>query len=151
MQSTQDFCFVIYKLFNTPEWHMGCPEFSQLFVPISCASEQYARQQHCLASCACRCWLFVSCNILTGVWAGLGGRFICFCFHSPSFHVTVVLWTWSSRDVMPPPTACRAQHAFCKGKLWLIDWSITKTDTLTLYVFWVCLYIFYLSHANMEL
>lgn len=135
-------------------WHIGCPEFSQLFVPFLCASEQYMWQQHCLASCVCWCWLFISCSVLKGFWARLGGRLIWFWFHTPSFNITVtsvILQDMKLSRCYAISYSLLYSACFLWGFLWQIDWSITKPDTLKLYVFWVCSYIFYLSHANMEL
>lgn len=81
---------------------------------------------------------------------GVGEKFILFWFFIPSFNITVMFWMWSSQTAMAAPTACWAQHVFCKEKLLgRLIWAITKLDFLN-YMFEICSYIFYLSHANVE-
>lgn len=146
--------YYICKQFNPLVGRIGCPEFSWSSLSISLCF--WAICPSATLFCfLCLLMLTVSSNAwkVLGHDGGAGGRnWFSLWFYIPSFNITVMLGTWSSYTAMASPTSCCAQHVFCKGKLsdrWI--WSITKLDIFKLYVFWVCSYIFYLSHANIEL
>lgn len=83
-----------------PVEHIGCPECSQLFLPVSCVSEEYACQQHCLASCACCYWLslWMPWKVF-GHNRGSGMAFFCFGF---VFQVLILQWCLE-REVLTLP------------------------------------------------
>lgn len=92
--------YYIHKQFNIPVGHTGCPEFSWLFLPISCASEQYACQQHCFSSCACWCWLslWMPWKVFGHGWGG-GGGFSGFDF---VFQVLTLQWCFEHEVLTLP-------------------------------------------------
>lgn len=83
MQSTQGFCFIIYKQFSISVWHIGCSVF-----PTFCSHFIYFWAIRMTAALSCLLYLLmltVSCNALKGFWVRLVGKFIQFQFCTPSF------------------------------------------------------------------